>query len=50
MSPGDIDAVLVTHCHTDHVFYSHNVDRYQCPWDIGYDKKTVFYLFSMNDR
>ena len=24
---------------------SHTVDRYHCPWDMGYDKKTIYYLF-----
>lgn len=24
---------------------AHNVDRYHCPWDMGYDKLTVFHLY-----
>lgn len=28
---------------------AHNVDRYHCPWDMGYDKKTVFHLYQIND-
>ena len=27
---------------------SHTVDRYHCPWDMGYDKKTIFHLFQIN--
>lgn len=29
---------------------AHNVDRYHCPWDLGYDKKTVFHLYRVNDN
>lgn len=28
---------------------SHSVDRYHCPWDMGYDKATVYHLFRIND-
>ncbi|MDQ0287153.1 hypothetical protein J2Z49_002272 [Desulfofundulus luciae] len=28
---------------------AHTVDRYHCPWDMGWDKKTVFHLFRIND-
>lgn len=28
---------------------AHNVDRYHCPWDMGYDKATVFHLYQVND-
>ncbi|MDF9407992.1 amidase domain-containing protein [Pelotomaculum isophthalicicum JI] len=24
---------------------SHNVDRYHCPWDMGYDKSTIYHLY-----
>ncbi|WP_151191914.1 amidase domain-containing protein [Desulfotomaculum copahuensis] len=24
---------------------AHTVDRYHCPWDMGWDKRTVFHLF-----
>lgn len=27
---------------------SHTVDRYHCPWDMGYDKTTVFHLFQIS--
>lgn len=27
---------------------SHTVDRYHCPWDMGYDKKTFYHLFQVN--
>jgi len=27
---------------------SHNVDRYHCPWDMGYDKTTVYHLYKIN--
>lgn len=26
---------------------SHTVDRYHCPWDMGYDKKTIYYLLQV---
>jgi len=26
---------------------SHNVDRYHCPWDMGYDKSTVYHLYKI---
>jgi hypothetical protein len=29
---------------------AHNVDRYHCPWDMGYDKSTVFHLYQINDK
>lgn len=29
---------------------AHNVDRYHCPWDMGYDKATVFHLYQVNDH
>lgn len=29
---------------------AHNVDRYHCPWDLGYDKTTVFHLYQINGR
>jgi hypothetical protein len=28
---------------------SHTVDRYQVPWDLGWDQKTVFWLFHVHD-
>ncbi|NLN18344.1 MAG: hypothetical protein GX162_03575 [Firmicutes bacterium] len=28
---------------------SHTVDRYQVPWDLGWDAKTVFWLFHIQD-
>ncbi|TEB05744.1 putative amidase domain protein [Pelotomaculum schinkii] len=28
---------------------AHNVDRYHCPWDMGYDKTTFFHLYQVND-
>ncbi|HHW43940.1 hypothetical protein GFC01_09680 [Desulfofundulus thermobenzoicus] len=28
---------------------AHTVDRYHCPWDMGWDRKTVFHLFHIND-
>lgn len=28
---------------------AHNVDRYHCPWDMGYDKATIFHLYQIND-
>ncbi|MGB9803096.1 amidase domain-containing protein [Desulfofundulus sp.] len=38
---------------TDHQGYpvvdAHTVDRYHCPWDMGWDKKTVFHLFRINN-
>lgn len=27
---------------------SHTADRYHVPWDIGWDKKTIFWLFHIN--
>lgn len=29
---------------------SHSVDRFHCPWDIGYDKTTIFHLLKINDN
>lgn len=29
---------------------AHNVDRYHCPWDLGYDITTVFHLYRINGR
>jgi hypothetical protein len=26
---------------------SHTVDRYHCPWDMGYDQKTIYYLYQI---
>jgi hypothetical protein len=26
---------------------SHNVDRYNCPWDMGYDRSTVYHLYKV---
>ncbi|HOV79058.1 MAG TPA: amidase domain-containing protein [Bacillota bacterium] len=26
---------------------AHNVDRYHCPWDMGFDKDTVFHLYKI---
>jgi hypothetical protein len=31
------------------VVNAHTTDRFQCPWDIGWDRKTIFHLFKMND-
>lgn len=28
---------------------AHTTDRFQCPWDIGWDKNTIFHLYKMND-
>ncbi|WP_035106270.1 amidase domain-containing protein [Desulfovirgula thermocuniculi] len=32
------------------VVNAHTVDRYHCPWDIGWDKSTVFHLFKIRDE
>ncbi len=29
---------------------SHNVDRYHCPWDLGFDKSTIFHLYKIKDN
>lgn len=31
------------------VVNAHTVDRYHCPWDMGWDKSTVFHLFKIKD-
>ena len=31
------------------VVNAHTTDRFQCPWDIGWDRKTIFHLFKKND-
>lgn len=28
---------------------AHTTDRYHCPWDMGWDRKTVFHLFRLRD-
>lgn len=28
---------------------AHTADRYHCPWDIGWDRSTVFHLFHILD-
>lgn len=28
---------------------AHTTDRFHCPWDMGWDKKTVFHLYKMKD-
>lgn len=31
------------------VINAHTTDRFHCPWDIGWDKKTIFHLYKIND-
>jgi len=41
--------VVGTDSHGYPLVNAHTVDRYHCPWDMGWDKKTVFHLFRINE-
>jgi len=41
--------VVGTDTHGYPVVNAHTVDRYHCPWDMGWDRQTVFHLFRILD-
>jgi len=40
--------VVGTDSHGYPLVNAHTVDRYHCPWDMGWDKRTVYHLFHIS--